>query len=76
MKPQIFDEPFEDEELEARAWAHYEKAREQGSILAEAQLISECRKIAHEDLQRLQATGDEPVPVAEEDESRGAPFQE
>lgn len=76
MKPQIFDEPFEDEELEARAWEHYEKAREQGSILPEAQLIAECRKIAHEDLQRLQATGDEPLPIGDEDNGRGETFPE
>jgi hypothetical protein len=75
MNPYIYSEPFEDEELEARAWAHYEKAREQGSILPESQLMEACRKIAHEDLQRLQATGDEPVPLAEEDESPASPFE-
>lgn len=70
MRLYNYDEPFEDEELEARAWAHYEAAREQGSTLPEAQLMRECRELAHRDLIRMQEMGDEPVPLAEEEEGR------
>ncbi len=68
MNPYVYTEPFEDEDLEARAWAHFEQAREQGSLLPEAQLIEECRKIAHDDVIRLIAAGDDPVPISDDDD--------
>lgn len=66
MRPTNYAEPFEDEELEARAWRYYETAREQGSTLSESALITECRELAHQDVERLREVGDEPVELADD----------
>ncbi|RMG24207.1 MAG: hypothetical protein D6724_06625 [Armatimonadetes bacterium] len=67
MRLYDYSEPFEDEEMERRARDHYEKAREQGSVLPEARLMEECRKLAHEEAERLKATEDDPVTLEEEE---------
>lgn len=59
---------FSDEEIEERALKYYETAREQGSLIPEEQLMTECRALAVRDLERLKAIGDEPLPHADEAE--------
>jgi len=68
MRLYNYDEPFEDEELETRAWEYFERAREEGSVLSDEHLIRECRKLAHEDLTRLKELEEEPIPQVEEEE--------
>ncbi|HWP31467.1 MAG TPA: hypothetical protein VNK96_07080 [Fimbriimonadales bacterium] len=67
MRHYNYDEPFEDEELEKQAWEHFERAREEGSLLSDEQLIRECRKLAHEDFIRLKEFEAEPIPQPEEE---------
>lgn len=67
MRYYNYDEPFEDEELEMRAWEHFERAREEGSILSDEHLIRECRKLAEEDFKRLKEYEQEPIPQMEEE---------
>lgn len=62
-----YQNPFEDEELEARAWSHFDHAKEQGSKLTDADLIRHCREMAHQELSRMEALADEPVKVGEEE---------
>jgi hypothetical protein len=66
LKPD-YKEPFEDEELEDRAQALFDIARDEGSLLSDERLMSECRQLAHEARLQQQALGDEPVAL-EEDE--------
>jgi hypothetical protein len=68
MRKYDYTEPFEDEELEARALRQYEEAREQGSTVEHELLMQKSREMAHEQLMRLQALANEPVPV-EDDEA-------
>lgn len=67
MRIHDYTEPFEDEELERRARDHYEQAREQGSILSDSRLMEECRRLAHEEHERLVGTDNEPVTTDEEE---------
>jgi hypothetical protein len=66
MKPTIFDEPLQDEELEARALRYFEAAREEGSLLPDLTLMRECREMAHRDVESIEALGDEVVEAPEE----------
>ncbi|MER3414251.1 MAG: hypothetical protein C4340_03650 [Armatimonadota bacterium] len=67
MRLHDYTEPFEDEELERRARDHYEQAREQGSILPDAVLMEQSRRLAHEEHVRQIGTDNEAVPIDEEE---------
>jgi hypothetical protein len=63
-----FEDPLEDDLLEARAWEHYRTARDQGSLLTEDQLIEQCREMAKQETEQLEALGEEPAQVGATDE--------
>ncbi len=67
MRRPRFDEPFQDEDLERRAWEYFETAREQGSQLDDDRLIQECRQLAYQAHLRREALGDEPLPESQEE---------